>query len=329
MSLLNVTKIKNDTPTNYYVSYDTWNGEIKSVGTSERQNEVDYIVTTDPDAGKILAGLVPSNKYMVSFDDEGDLSFLRKDNVIRLRSSETSLHQIPKYKISEWDIRLKLYKQNNKLQVEINNDSIKKLTSFTYKKHLKVSADSDLTIYIIKHNNPDYLITALEIDPIELLENGNVIFDIEDVTKYTSYDNIGFITRRCFKNYYAEIVDDKLVNDQKKLRKYKQNYICRVSKNAECHLELKTNGTDIIVQSLVKPNELGIIGLYGEAFYLHVVGETTDEYITTLVVDLKSIYKHGKYLIKSNVDIRNYNLIHNKPNAKVTLRIEDEHSTNN
>ena len=112
------------------------------------------------------------------------------------------------------------------------------------------------------------------------------------------------------------------------LSSYYHKYILPSLGN-KCHLELKTDGTDIIVQSLVKPNELGIIGLYGEAFYLHVVGETTDEYITTLVVDLKSIYKHGKYLIKSKVDIRNYNLIHNKPNAKVTLRIEDEHSTNN
>ena len=319
MSLLNVTRIKKDTPTNYYVSYDTWNGEIKSIGTSEKSDE-DYIVTVDPAAGKILAGKIPSNKYIVSFDDEGELSFLEKDNVIRLRSSENRLHQIPKYPLLQWDIRLKLYKENHKLQVEISTDSLKKLTSFTYNKHLKISDDSDLTIYVIKHNNPDYLITALEIDPTELLENGNVIFDISDVTKYTSYDNIGFVTRRCFKNYYADIVNDKLVNNQKKLRKYKNNYISRVTKNQEGHLELTINGTDIIVQSLVKPNELGSIGLYNEELFLHVVGSTPDEYITTLVVDLKSIYKHGKYLIKSDVDIRKYNLIHNKPNAKITLR---------
>jgi hypothetical protein len=319
MSLLNVTRIKKDTPTNYYVSYDAWNGEITSIGTSEKSDE-DYIVTVDPAAGKILAGKIPSNKYIVSFDDTGELLFLEKDNVIRLRSSENRLHQIPKHRLSQWDIRLKLYKENHKLLIEISTDSLKKLTSFTYNKHLSISKDSDLTIYVIRHNNPDFLITSLEIDPIELLENGNVIFDISKVTKYTSYDNIGFVTRRCFKNYYAEIVNDKLINTQKKLRKYKNNYVSRVYKNQEGHLELTTDGTNITVQSLVKPNELGSIGLYNEELLLHVVGSTPDEYITTLVIDLKKIYNHGKYLINSNVDIRNYNLIHNKPNAKITLR---------
>lgn len=328
MSLLTVTKIKKDTPTNYYVSYDTWDGRIKSISTSQ-PNDVDYIVTTDTNAGKILSGKVGANKFMVSFNDEGELAFLKKDNVLRLRSSETSLHQIPKSKMSSWDIRLRLYKTNHKLQIEINKESIKKLTSFTYKKHLQISEDSDLTIYIIKHNNLDYLITSIEIDPIELLENGSIVFDIEDVTKYTTYDNIGFITRRCFKNYYAEILDSKLINEQKQLRKYKKNYISKIQKNVPGHLEISTDGKHAVFESQISPNELGGIGLYDELLYIHVVGNTTDEYYQTLVVDMKKIYKHGKYLMKTDLDIRNYNLIHNKPNAMITLRTQNESSTYN
>jgi hypothetical protein len=323
MSLLTVTKRSSDTPTEYYVYYNTWNGEILRISTTLEEDSQDlYVVTKDVAAAKILSGKIQVSDFIVSFidDNSNELSFMKKDNVLRLRSSESRLHQIPKSPLVDWDIKLQIYKQNYKLQVEINPTSIQKLTSFTYKKHLEISKDSDLTLYVIKHNNPEFLIDTIEIDPVELLENGNIIHDISAVTKYTTYDDIGFITRRCFKNYYLELLDKKLINEQPKLKKYRKNYICPVIKDDTGHIEVLFSDNDIVFESKVAPNQLGSIGLFEESFDVYVVSNTPDGYCGTLSIDMKNIYKYGKHKITTNADLRKFTLIHNKPAAKLFTR---------
>lgn len=323
MSLLTVTKRSNDTPTEYYVYYNTWNGEISRISTTlEEDNKEPYVVTEDVAAAKILSGKIQISDFIVSFvdDNSNDLSFMKKDNVLRLRSSELRLHQIPKAPLADWDIKLQIYKQSHKLQVEINPASIKKLTSFTYKKHLEISKDSDLTLYVIKHNNPEFLIDTIEIDPVELLENGNIIYDISTVTKYTTYDDIGFITRRCFKNYYLEVLDSKLISEKVKLKKYRKNYICPVVKAKDGHIEVLFSKNDIVFESKIAPNQLGSIGLFEESFNVYVVSDTPDGYQGTLSVDMKNIYKHGKHRIVTNANLDQFTLIHNKPAAKIFTR---------
>jgi hypothetical protein len=323
MSLLTVTKRSNDTPTEYYVYYNTWNGEISRISTTlEEDTKEPYVVTEDVAAAKILSGKIQISDFIVSFvdDNSNDLSFMKKDNVLRLRSSELRLHQIPKALLTDWDIKLQIYKQSHKLQVEINPSSIQKLTSFTYKKHLEISKDSDLTLYVIKHNNPEFLIDTIEIDPVELLENGNIIYNISAVTKYTTYDDIGFITRRCFKNYYLELLDKKLINEQPKLKKYRKNYICPVVKDDTGHIEVLFSKNDIVFESKIAPNQLGSIGLFEESFNVYVVSDTPDGYQGTLSVDMKNIYKHGKHRIVTNANLDQFTLIHNKPAAKIFTR---------
>ena len=323
MSLLTVTKRFNDTPTEYYVYYNTWNGEISRISTSiEEDNKEPYVVTDDVAAARILSGKIQISDFIVSFvdDNSNNLSFMKKDNVLRLRSSELRLHQIPKTPLADWDIKLQIYKQSHKLQVEINPNSIKKLTSFTYKKHLEISKDSDLTLYVIKHNNPEFLIDTIEIDPVELLENGNIIYNISDVTKYTTYDDIGFITRRCFKHYYLEVLDSKLISEQAKLKKYRKNYICPVVTDNTGHIEVLFSDNDIVFESKVAPNQLGLIGLFDESFDVYVVSDTPDGYQGTLSVDMKNIYKHGKHKITTNTNLRRFTLIHSKPAAKIFTR---------
>ena len=185
---------------------------------------------------------------------------------------------------------------------------------------MEISKDSDLTLYVIKHNNPEFLIDTIEIDPVELLENGNIIHDISAVTKYTTYDDIGFITRRCFKNYYLEVLDKKLINEQAKLKKYRKNYICPVVTADTGHIEVLFSDNNIVFESKVAPNQLGSIGLFDESFDVYVVSDTPDGYQGTLSVDMKNIYKHGKHKITTNINLSRFTLIHNKPAAKIFTR---------
>ena len=57
MSLLTVTKRSSDTPTEYYVYYNTWNGEILRISTNLEEDTQDpHVVTKDVADNSIVAG---------------------------------------------------------------------------------------------------------------------------------------------------------------------------------------------------------------------------------------------------------------------------------
>ena len=202
--MLEITKAVTDTQ--YYVFYDEWTGGIYFVATVEDiESDYPYIVTNSEIAKSLIQGLVNANDYIVSYDSEDNFTVIEKGNTLRLRSSESTLRQLPKVKLSTWDIRVLVYTENNKLVIEVNPDAIRKLSTMTFNKQIVVDANNDLSLYIIKHNSPDHLIASIDVDAQELLDTGNVIYDISDIRQHISLADIGILTRRCFKNYYTEI----------------------------------------------------------------------------------------------------------------------------
>ena len=322
-----VTKKRRDSvPTKYVVHYNSWDGEVQSVGSSKNEHSRHpYVYTESADAGKIIDGTLNPNQFIVSFpsSDTTELVFMPKDNVLRLRSSELSLFQLPKKQQRNWDLRVHIYKQNNMMEVQINPESIQKLTSFTYRKQLEISKDSDLTLYVVQHNNPDHLIDVIELDPIELLTNGSLFFDIAHITKYTSYEDIGFITRRCFKNYYVEMFDSPMIVAQKSLTKFKYNVILKAEQNVLGHIEIVSTNKGLKAVAKVANNEFHNIGLFEEWLPLHVVGSTPDEYYGTLGVNLQQLQRDGNYVIETDIDIRGREIIHNKPKLVLTTRVKN------
>ena len=127
-------------------------------------DDFDYFIHTetisedfDFDYSNQLKGYENEKDYIVSFDDNNELAIVKKDNVVRLRSSETNLHQLANVKKDDWDIRVLVYAGNNKLVVEVNPLSIRKLSNMTFNKKIVIDDKNDLSLYIVKHNNPDYL----------------------------------------------------------------------------------------------------------------------------------------------------------------------------
>jgi len=307
----------------YFVYYNEWNGEILRI-TNNPDDSVDvFLETTDPVADKILKGNVNEKHYIVSFVDQENLGIILRDHKLRLRSSEKTLHQITRNANLNWDIRIKLYTVNKKLLVEINPVSISKLTNLTFRKELQVSQESDLTLYLTKYNNPDFFIEKIDIDPIELLDKGNILYDISTVIQFINIYDIGLLTRRCFKNYHMEFINDSLNVLQNSLVKNRNFIINKAYKNFPYpHVEIFESNNEIKVIKKVNNKDLEDNGLVETSLDLYFVKDNPDDYLGTISLDILALKKDGEVILPiANINLSELNILHNK--QKIIFSIKE------
>jgi len=321
---VDLSPIKVDTVPSYFVFYNEWNGEITHVSRSQPvDNSQVFLETTDVIARKLLKGDVNERNYLVAFIDEENLGIIKRDDKLRLRSSEKTLHQISRTFKKDWDIRAKIYTGNNKLLIEINPTSIQKLTRLTFKKELHISTESDLTIYLTKHNNPDFFIEKLDVDPVELLDKGNLLFDLSNVVQYLSLSNLGLLTRRCFKNYHVEFIHDSLNILQNTLVKNRNFIIDKAYTNfPHSHLTVTKQQDSIVVKSNTTVTDLEDVGLLEDQLKLYVVGSTPDEYYGVIIIDVAELKKQGYTQLPINADLKDLNFVYNK--HRLIISIEEQ-----
>ncbi len=309
----------------YYVCYNEWNGEIKYVTGQivDSRTEV-FLETTDIVARKILKGDVNEKEYIVSFVDDENLGIIQRDDKLRLRSSEKTLHQITRVGYDDWDIRAKVYLKNNKMMLEINPISIQKLTRLTFKKELHVSDESDLTIYLSKHNQPDFFIEKLDVNPVELLDKGNICFDLSGISQFIPIQQLGLLTRRCFKNYHVEFLNEKLNILQNTLVKNRNFIIDKAYRNMpSSHISVYNKKDCIILKSNVSMTELEDVGILEPKLSIYVCGQHVDDYHGVMVVNTDTLKKELVVAVPIKIEsLKDLNLLHGK--HRLILSIEEE-----
>ena len=303
----------------FYVFYDEWTGAISNITTvldqdadmSESFNP--YFISNSDLIEQILKGHKNENDYIVSFNDDNNLSVVEKGNTLRLRSSEKFLHQLPRYKPAEWDIKVAVYAGNSKLAVEVNPEAIRKLSSMTFNKRIVVDDQNDLSLHIVKHNAPDYLIATIQIDAQELLDTGNVIYDISNIRQHVSLSDIGILTRRCFKNYYMEVFNNSLNVVQQSLVK-NLSYLNRICEQDLKHSHINIDQQDDIVtfSTTLSSGELADIGLYEDKILLHATGNTPDQYYGSIPINIRDLKTKKKAVVKVKGKLNDYFLWHKK-----------------
>jgi hypothetical protein len=306
----------------YYIYYDGWYGEIINVRRSVDETcNTQFIKSSSEFAYRILTGQENRKKFIVSYDEENNLDIMRKDEILRLRPSDSKLYEIPKSKSKNWDIRARVYTKNSKLLIEINPLSIKKLTQYTFRKQVLINNESDLTLYIIKNNFPDYLIDIVPVDPVELLEHGFIVYDIADISKHVGFSDVSLMTRRCFEHYKLEIINSELVIAQSGFTKNQGANVKTVKHHDVGHIELKQTGNKLTVRANITPDEFYDLGLFEEKLPLYIVGETQDHYIDVMYLDVKALRKLQE-INYTGVDfnIYDYNFLYKKPKLTIATR---------
>jgi hypothetical protein len=224
--------------------------------------------------------------------------------------------------VIDWDIRCKIYTVNNKLLVEINPNSIAKLSNMTFKRELMIDDESDLTLYLTEYNNPDFFIKIIDISPTELLDSGNLVFDLTDIISTCNLHKLGILTRRCFKNYYVEILNDSLNVVQDTIIKHRSYVIHNTLNNFKFpHIEIyRNNSGGISVERKVSNTELEDLGLFEDKLFLYVVGETPDYFFGEFVIDINLLKSQKIINYDIDVDLKNINFLHKKHRIIISVK---------
>ena len=323
--LLDLQPLTVDHSNGYYVFYNEWDGEITSVTRRLPDDHYDtaYIHSTDEVARKLLRGEVNERDYIVSFVDEETLSIIKRDDKLRLRSSEKTLHQLTTTPFTTWDIRVKIFLKNNKLLLEINPNSISKLTRLTFKKELMISQETDLDLYLTKYNDPSFFLEKLTVDPAELLDAGNILYDISHINQFININDIGILTRRCFKNYHVEVIDDSLNIVQNSLVKNKSFIHERAFHNFPFpHISIEQQDSTLLVKLMVSVTELEDHGVFEKKLKLYVVGDQPDEYYGEMHLDIEKLKQEKQLVLPIDADLTDINLLYNK--RRLIISIKDQ-----
>lgn len=306
----------------YYIYYDEWSGEIISVGHSLVDDTPDilYIISNDDSASKILNGSVNDRDYRVALNDDDEYVLMEKDSTLRLRKREEELFEIPNYKLEIWDIRIKIYAVNDIMTVEINQNSLRRLASYKMRHDIIVGSSEKLNIYVTKQNQPDFLISTLRLDPKKLLTSGMLVFDISNLKQYANHEKMGLLTRRQFKNYYFEVLNEKFISSTLQKTTYPNSRMNKAIKTTESHLDIVQFKNEIIITNKITEDQFDDIGLYQPTIPIYIIGDTPDQFYTKYDINLAQLRLGYIERFPFDYDLNDVDIVYHNPKLIISKR---------
>lgn len=320
----NLITVISDRPTpKYHVYYDEWTGEVKNVTSKFKKSEYPNFVTDDNTAAEIMMGIINPKNFLV-LDTPSGTHIVHKDSALKIKKAEEVLSKIKVVPTTvDSDINIIFYLDSWKLEVNINQDTLYKLTGKRFNKKFSKSdnkENTELDLYLIKHNNPLILIDTLKIDPIELINNGFMIFDMSHLITKIGLGDIDVLTRRIFKSYGLKI---------------KQNYVTTDYHTRKSHKRVHADILDTTMWSTftVSPSTEGWIirsnfdNPHDQKIYrdlnIFLTGQNPNELKDKIKIPYEKIGQKQEFLIKTKVDPRTCKLLMGEEGRNVTFKYEE------
>ena len=193
-------------PIKWCVYFEDDTGDIITV-TNKKKDFLkhSFIETYDTNAKQMLMGEVDPKKFAV-VDINQVLTLVEKSAVLRIKEAERRLSIIPLSPKKKADINIILYVNSWKMEVNFNPDTLYRMTGVRYFKNVSLNPEKDgrydnIVLYLIKNNDPNYLVKTITIDPAELIEEGYIVFDMSPLRRYAGLGEISILTKKIFSSY--------------------------------------------------------------------------------------------------------------------------------
>jgi len=200
-----------------FVYYDEITGQVKEILSQKNVNsKFPYVRCRNEKVEKIISGRDGINDYIVCYRRDLDKTvFMKKDNIIRLRTLSNELYKIPFSKDLESDLNL-VYYEDNILEVNLDVTKIAPLFQTDSRDGITFEEGTEIRI-VIKEKNSGNLLKELVIDAQDLLESGQMFFTLYDHI-YTN--NVEFFTYKTLTSYSWCIGKVKLISPVKERIKF-------------------------------------------------------------------------------------------------------------
>jgi len=320
-----IQKSKKKKPHNYYVYFNEWTGNITVISGKSRDDIKDpYLKTNDPVVADLMKGIKNTKKYIVADLVDG-YKLVEKKNYIRIKQAENYLSKIPFVKPTvNKDVNIILYLSDYKVEINVSTDLVYQLTGKINSSEVKIQKDKTyekITLYIIEKNNPLRLLETIEIDPIELIQKGYILYDFSNLRNTIALGDIDILTRRIFKSYGLKI---------------KQNYVTvdygLAQNNKRFHTYVKDSTAEEFATFSVSPSTQGWIirsnfndphdyKIYKD-INMFLTGNNPNILLDRISIPYDSIGRNQEYIVKTKVDPTTCKILLGPEGKNITFKFE-------
>lgn len=325
ISLIEQVKVPSK-PHNFYVYFDEWSGEISAISNKVREELQDpYLRTTDPVVMDLMKGVKNTKKYVVADLVEG-FKLVEKKNYLRIKQAENHLSKLPQVKTTiNKDLNVILYLSDYKVEVNVSTDLVYQLTGKVNSSEVKIQRDNayeKIVLYIVEKNNPLRLLETIEIDPIDLIEKGYILFDFSNLRNITALADVDVLTRRIFRSYGLKIkqnyvtVDYGLAQNNKRFHSAVKG--STVPDFATFSVSSSTQGW-IIRSNFTDPHEHKIY----KDINMFLTGNNPNILLDSITIPFASIGHNQEYIVKTKVDPTTCKILLGPEGKNITFKIEE------
>ena len=319
---------KQSTNKTYWVKFNEHSGKV--TGILKRKPDTvdpgDGVVETDnPDAGLLLKGRANIKDFSVQPNviTNGWL-FSRKSKELELQPVRKKFEQIPySNNIEENDIYITLYKQSMKAVIALNVQRVIKNNNLAMINDVVANQYSLLNLFICKKNDPDSLISIIEIDAKVLVRYNKLIVNIpESILEYTDMDNVSIFVLPVFEKYGVNIVNKmidtpELKGQQKLINHNVYNELSLINIYA-------VNDNVLRIEHNIQESQFNLFGSKKNIKFL-VCNKYYDNLLGGFEVDVNKLLSTNSVDIKLNFDVPEIPLFLYKNNNILVSYNGDKH----
>lgn len=309
----------------FYVYYDEWTGNITNVGNREYDHLNDpYIITDSSVAVDLMKGNVNPKKYIIADLVDG-MTLMEKDDVLRIKKLENNLTVVSYAKPNVLaDVNIIFYKSNWLIEVNLNEDTIYRLTGRRHNKKFNVSDninDSNIVLYLTERNNPLILYETIEINPIDLINNGYVLVELDHLRTKTTPLDLSFYTRRIFRNYGLKFKEtyDTVEYNSRKGHKKKYTQIRNKTPDWTTFSVIPSTEGWIIKSNFDNPHDEKLF----RDISLFLFDDTPFGLLEKVKIPFEKIGKYQEFLVKTKVDPTKCYIMLGEETKKLSFKFEE------
>lgn len=307
----------------YYVYYDEWSGEIINVTNKYKVAKTPHLLTEDNTAAEILLGHLNPKKYMVN-DTSTGIFIISKSEAVKIKRHEDQLSKVAEVPLTiDKEINIIRYTESMKLEINISSDTLYRMTGRRHNKKFSQAENvnnSKLCFYITEKNNPLRLIHTIEIDPIDLINNGYMLYDLWEYANVIGLNDIDILTRRVFKSYGLKTKTKYVTLEYIKRKNSRRNHKEIYSTDDESTFIIsKSNAGWIFKSNFKDPHEAKI---YSD-MKIYITGDTPFELKDSIVIPFSEMGEYKEFNIHTDAELLTSKLLIGEEGKNVSFKYEE------
>ena len=308
------------------VYFDVQTEDIITV-TNKPRSEIEhpYLMTSSSDAKDILMGILNPSKYCVIELAEG-YKLVEKGEGLRIKDAESYLSKLPIVEQNQ-DVNCIFYINSWKLEINFNQDTLFKMTGRRYHKEISINLDNDgkydnVVLYLIKGNDPNFLIATIEVDTKELIHEGYIIYDLHKLRNICGLGEINVLTKKIFKTYGVKRKQN-FVRAEFSRRRDRRRLIHDIQEHSDIVINSFTismsEGGYYIQSNFAQPDEQKI---YGDVNFYLVDKNNVNKLISCVVIPYDDVGYNKNRKIETNIAIENCKIMTKEENRNLTFDMQ-------